>query len=344
VIRNIKRRLIRRKRRRRRLRRRRRKPLGDKRLRRPRVVRCGIRVRITRKWRSVIRYKKRFWVRYHKRRTRITFRKSTFRIYYQGKWRKRPAYRRIKVRINKKYRYIKKTTRKGIRSWVIKCYRRSRRIKFRSGRRIIKTKTTWTRITRHVRMRVRIKGKIYPAVRRGRQWYLKDKKKYRLMLLRGRGLQVRFGKKWKRIPGNSLQVWFSRYWRTITSCCKVLRLRVKGRTRRITLRGGNLNVRYRGRNLRLGQIRRRLRHARRRRRLRNRRKKRRFPRRRKNRRFRRKRRRRRKGGVLRRLFGAFRKRGKRNAIQKAKGKNKANEFQKSKLLNNNNNNNNNNNF
>jgi len=278
---------------------------------RPRIIRCGVRVKVNRKWKPVIRYKRRFWIRYHKRRTRISFRKTVFRVYWRGRWRRRPSYRRIKVLVNKKYRYVKKTTRKGIRTWITRCYGRPRRIRFRKGRRIIRTKASWTRITRHVRMRVRIKGKIYPAVRRGRQWYLKDKKKYRLMLLRGRGLQVRFGKKWKKIPGNSLQVWYNKYWRTITNCCKILRLRMKGRSRRISLRGGGLRVRFRGRNLRLGQIRRRLRHARRRRRKQRRRRRRLLPRRRKHKRFSRRRRRRRRGGLLRRLGGMAKRFGRR---------------------------------
>lgn len=317
LTRRIKRRLSRKKlKRRRQRRRRRRRPIV---LRKPRISRCGVRVKINRKWRVVTRYKKHFWIRFHKRRTRITFRKTKFRIYYKGKWRKRPSYRRIKVLVNKKYRYVKKTTRKGIRVWITRCYRRIRRIRFRNGRRIIKTKTTWTRITRHVRMRVRIKGKIYPVVRRGRQWYLRKKKKYNLLYVRGTSLQVRFKKKWKRLPGNSLQVWYNKYWRTVSSCCKILRLRIKGKIRRISLRGGGLTVRYRGRNLRLGQLGRRIRHARRKIRKRRRRRRRVLPRRRKMRRFSRKRRRGRKVGLIRRLGGIARKfLGKKSKVPKAK--------------------------
>jgi hypothetical protein len=308
VLRRITRRLRRRIKRRRR--RPRRLPIKLRKIRRPRIIRCGVRVRINRKWKPVLRYKRRFWVRYHKRRRRISFRKTKFRIFVNGRWRRRPTYRRIKVLVNRKYRYIKKTTRKGIRTWITKCYGRTRRIKLRRGRRIMKTKTTWTRITRHVRMRVRISGKLYPAVRRGRQWYLKDKKKYRLMILRGRGLRIRYKKKWKTVRGSAIQVRYGKQWRSLKQCCKILRLRVMGRSRRISLRNGGLKIKFGGRRLRLGQIRRRLRHLRRK-----------VKRRRKIKRTRRRRRRGRRPVIRRRKrrFGFFRRLfGKKNNIPKAK--------------------------
>lgn len=316
VIRRIINRIKSIKKRRRRKRRRRRQPITGKKLRRPRVIRCGMRVRFFRKFRPVIRYKKHFFVRYHKRRVRISFRKTVFRIYYKGKWRRRKSYRRIRVRINKKYRYIKKTTRKGVKTWITRCYGRRRPIRFRGGRRIIKTTTTWTRVTRHVIMRARIKGRIYPVFRRHRQWYLKDKKKFRLMYLRGRALLLRIKKKWKKLTGNPLQVRYKRSWRTISNCCKKLRLRIRGRSRLISLKRGGLKVQFKGRRIGLGQMGRLIRHARRRMNKRQKRRRRVVPRRRRKRNFRLRqiRRRRRVGGRRRRkrLFG------KRTSIPKSK--------------------------
>lgn len=321
VVRRIRKRVNNRRSRRRRKRRRRRQPITGKKLRRPRIIRCGMRVRFFRRWRPVVRYRKHFFVRYRKRRVRVSFRKSKFRILYRGKWRRRPSYRRIKVYVNKKYRFVKKITRKGVKTWITRCYGRRRRIRFRNGRRIIKTKTTWTRVTRHVLVRARIRGKLYPISRRGRQWYLTDKKKPHLILLRGNGMMVRFKKKWKKIRGNPIQVNYNRRWRTVSNCCKKLRLRVRGRSRQIYFRHGGLYVKFHGRMLSLGQIGRRVRHVRRklrkkkRRRLRltlNRGRQKRF-----GRRRRRLRRRGRKNGLLKRIGGWMKRRfGKRNAVPK----------------------------
>lgn len=296
------RRRIRKRRRRVRKRSRRRRIRGRK--RKPRAIGCGMRVRLRRRWRRVIKRKRRFYVRYNRILRRVSFRKAKFRIRINRKWITRRSYHRIKVRISKKFRFLKRVTFKGAKKWTARCFGKRRPFRFRRGHRIVRIHKSWTRVTTHVVMKVFYRGKNYPVVRRRHRWFVRrGKKKFNRIRLRGKGFKLKFGAKWKKVPGAYLRVKVGRRWKTIKNCCKTLRLKLRGRTRKISLRKG-FRVKYRGRKVHIRKLRRRV--GRRRRRRRRHRRGRRI----------RSRRRRRRGGRRRRSRSGK----KRTAIAKPEGK------------------------
>lgn len=134
---------------------------------------------------------------------------------------------------------------------VVYYKRKGRPIAIQRGRLTFWWRRKWIGFGRRktpVKLRLRFRGRWRYVVKRLRRWYIRYRRRYYRVTLRGRRFGIRIGGRWRYVPARrgTLQIRYRKLWRRVRNCCNKLRAVLFGRLRRIRLRKGKARVR--GRN------------------------------------------------------------------------------------------------